>query len=126
MASHHKRDRCRRHIAPAMSSRILAIAILTACGPGARPGPDADCPNGDCEYTCDHAVADHGYVGCDYWPVDLDNAIEVLEPATNNVCRIGKNLTMDVCWDGTSHGLCDRGGICPAGMTCESHAVCVL
>lgn len=50
------------------------------CGPDGEPGafdhacaPDEECQGGVCVTACARAAADRSNVGCEYWPVDLDN-----------------------------------------------------
>ena len=84
------------------------------------------------EATCASAEAARSYIGCEYWPVDLDNATEVLGPEIlpGFGCSIytpsAVLQTLQVCWDGaTAYGLCDYGGTCPMG-TCQAQPMCVL
>src|SRR5262249_9608631 len=70
------------------------------------------------------------YIGCEYWPVDLDNAVEVLgQPVGGNCDATG--LPSAVIADlPTCNGfsLCDYGGDCSAagGGTCTTTQVCAL
>jgi hypothetical protein len=80
--------------------------------------------------ACTQNATDYSYIGCEYWAVDLDNALEVfakpLEGQPGNECVLwpsSKQLTrpMRVCYDGSSTlaGGCDTpNDSCPAGFTC--------
>jgi len=85
--------------------------------------------------TCEAAIAARSYLGCEYWPVDLDNATEVLGPEIipGFGCDLsygaGELQTRPVCWDATagiSAGLCDYNSQCPSGYACQAQSVCVL
>ncbi|HUH05228.1 MAG TPA: IgGFc-binding protein [Kofleriaceae bacterium] len=88
------------------------------------------CEGGSCKDLCAEAEANRSYLGCEYWAVDLDNAIEV-NGLPNGVfgCLLagGTELTnVKVCINGTTvEGECDPGDTCPkAEFTCEAHTVC--
>jgi hypothetical protein len=94
------------------------------------------CSGGVCVDPCGAAEASRSYIGCEFWPVDLDNAIEVLGPPLLGMCDDpifgipgSVNATIEHCFDsgtGTSFGLCDEGGVCPGGGTCQVAETCVL
>ena len=87
---------------------------------------------GECDVDlCADARRTRSYIGCEYWPVDLDNAIEVLaDKPDGRQCRnLNFNFTdqIRVC-EGTSAlgGLCDVGDVCPAGYQCRTRSACIL
>jgi hypothetical protein len=93
------------------------------------------CSNGSCANLCAEAEANRSYVGCEYWPVDLDNAIEISPTAPDQLfgCILaGPDFDvrndLDVCRNGNQRaGLCDiPGNTCPDGYTCEKAPSCVL
>ena len=99
----------------------------------------AHCLGGDCVDLCADAAENKSYIGCEYYAVDLDNAIEVLDhpfpdfpdlfPCSTFYPGSVQTTDIDVCWDGTQPaGLCDAGNTCPAGYTCQNPTapVCVL
>ncbi len=105
-------------------------SLVDTCPPGT-------CTGGHCVDLCAEAAASNSYIGCEYWPVDLHNAIEVLgEPLLG--CALyaesAQQATLDVCYDAANAlapiaGLCDAGGDCSAAgasYACESHDVCIL
>ncbi|HEX5063649.1 MAG TPA: IgGFc-binding protein [Kofleriaceae bacterium] len=99
---------------------------------------EAECPNGcaeglGCVDACTEAAATHSYMGCEYWAVDLDNAVEVLGSATQGLtCAqmygIGKPTMQKVCAIGNGiAGLCDPPNDgCPMSYTCSQKMVCTL
>lgn len=102
---------------------------------GGNPVEDAAVPTS--QESCADAEQNRSYVGCEYWPVDLDNAIEALGPVPTAVfgCDgFAPSATLQsipVCWDAssmTSEGVCDYDHDCSAspGTTCQTQSVCVL
>src|SRR5262249_10264272 len=60
---------------------------VRACGPDGTPGAvkmpcPQGCVDGQCPSPCTLAASARGYLGCRYWAVDLDNAVDVLSLAT--------------------------------------------
>ena len=93
------------------------------------------CTNGVCTDPCGAAEANRSYIGCEFWPVDLDNAIEVLGPPLLTTCDDpifgygpGTELVnLEHCWDGSSsYGLCEADGTCPGSGTCQTAQTCIL
>ncbi len=100
------------------------------------------CDNGRCVDACADAAASNSYIGCEYWPVDLHNAVEVVGEQILGDCSLYGvpslvPVTTQVCYnpnpigilDPTVAGVCDPGNDCsraPAGFTCQSVAVCML
>jgi hypothetical protein len=121
-----------------IDKRWVLSAALVACGPGQRHGGDAgeatdDGGTGPVSDACAVAAAGRSYMGCEYWAVDLANAIEVLGsviPGQTCGQTYGQGATamLRVCALGTATaGLCDPpDDACPMGYTCQQEAVCVL
>jgi hypothetical protein len=93
------------------------------------------CSSGNCVDLCAEAEANRSYLGCEYWAVDLDNAIEVMGAPTFLGCLEGKRRNdLFVCEKSNPGflepplaGLCDvPGNTCPAGSTCKNVPACVL
>ncbi len=105
-------------------------------GPLISTCPVNSCSGGVCNDACAAAVANRSYVGCEYWPVDLDNAVEVqgaeLLPGFGCPQPAGGTapaVAMNVCSSGnTFYGMCDFGNNCTASppSTCSSRPVCAL
>ncbi|MBA3452718.1 MAG: IgGFc-binding protein, partial [Deltaproteobacteria bacterium] len=98
------------------------------------------CEGGGCVDACANAATNKSYIGCEYWAVDLDNAVEVWGRATQADCTAqfsGTSVTMDVCFKAmgpnvTTAGACDPattvGGplTCPIGFACGPQTlVCI-
>src|SRR5690606_9418293 len=93
------------------------------------------CSTGDCVDLCAQAEDSRSYLGCEYWAVDLDNAIEVLGPPSFLGCLQGvERSDLFVCekaepglFESPFAGLCDvPGNTCPDGSTCKNVPACVL
>ncbi|MBT8495867.1 MAG: IgGFc-binding protein [Deltaproteobacteria bacterium] len=108
------------------------------------------CSQGRCVDACQEAADGRSYIGCEYYAVDNDNAIEVLDVAGDDGCGGGGGIfnpgnpgavqrdDLFVCHDPDAtglpplfppqfvQGLCDPDGGCPSGYACEQTPVCVL
>ncbi len=105
--------------------------VVTACG-------DVSCSEGTCQTECAIAAAARSYVGCEFWPVDLDNAFDALgapnpmpDQCTAYTTPGGSvpklHHDVKVCDDGVSPfylSTCDFNDTCPQGYTCQVHDVC--
>ena len=101
----------------------------------AATGMDDDCAGSE-DISCADALASRSYIGCEYWPVDLDNAIEVAPPIpsgpadcqfenASNVWTYYEGL--ELCVSGqTTAGLCRVGRTCPNGYNCQAAPACIL
>ncbi|MBV70704.1 MAG: hypothetical protein CMH52_05075 [Myxococcales bacterium] len=89
---------------------------------------------GGIQDSCSANAMRRSYIGCEYWPVDLDNAVEVFPvPPVNGVCDIPGNSNwryrddLFVCvLDNRLAGLCDLGRQCPETQVCQQAPACVL
>ncbi len=112
-----------------------------SCDDSGNPGGEVQacmgqntCVNGSCVDACADAASSKSYISCEYWAVDLDNAVEVWGPS-GGACAQGSPLTLDVCYqmgggpNGSLYGLCDPQDdgtaphTCPAG-SCQSRLAC--
>ena len=119
----------------------VVLMFVIACGPGSRSGDDVTTTTdsdgggggGGALDACAEAAMTRSYMACEYWAVDLDNAVEVLAASTPSLAcaaRYGGSVesTQRVCAIGNGlAGLCDPpNDSCPQGYTCQQKAVCAL
>lgn len=110
-----------------------------SCLPGGMVGPvvqvcPESCSAGVCTTSsatsCEDAVASRSYLGCEYWPVDLDNAVEVQAPLIPGLCPSGTPARIMACTGGLTGlaGQCDYNNDCSAspGTTCQMADACIL
>src|SRR5262249_40217619 len=93
------------------------------------------CVSGGCTDACSQAAAARSYIGCEYWPVDLENLLHVWGPSFGGDCgsiipgatmlTTGEHLCLDA---DVVAGICDYGDDCSAwgpGYICGSAQACV-
>jgi hypothetical protein len=111
-----------------------------SCDDSGNPGAEVQvcggqttCIGGACADACLDAEASKSYIGCEYWAVDLDNAVEVWG-GSGGSCTQGTPMTLNVCYamqmGGIYAGQCDPQDdgtaphTCPGGTTCQPRLVC--
>lgn len=72
------------------------------------------CVNGACVDACNDAAASRSYIACEYWAVDLDNAIEVMSPQPSS--PQGAPLYVPISGSCTPYGI--------PGLVAETLPVC--
>ncbi len=103
-------------------SGVFVPSGSDACAPDICQGPG-------CGDDCAAAADRRAYLGCEFWPVDLDNAVEITRKVpANGECPEGSTVSeaFDVCQpEGASAWLCDPDGTCEDGSMCGRTPVCV-
>ena len=138
------------------NERFCKAGNVWLCDENGNPGMAVEtctgvntCEGGGCVDACANAATNKSYIGCEYWAVDLDNAIEVWAAIgerlqmgfdmTAAVCSqffSGTVVTMDVCFRTQGNnivtaGACDPaaavGGLptCPTGFACGPRSTCI-
>lgn len=87
------------------------------------------CEGDACEDACEAVARRRAYLGCEFWPVDLDNAVEVARTVPDGAeCPEGTvaSEAFSVCLGGGATAwLCDADGTCEDGSACAPAPVCV-
>jgi hypothetical protein len=97
------------------------------------------CVGGKCVDPCADAAANRSYLGCEYWAVDLDNAVEIIttpDQALGGCASLNAVATTQLfCYDANNQdpdpnnifgnkvtaGLCDApGNTCPGNYKCTT------
>ena len=121
-------------------ANVCSAGNVHQCTPAGEVGGEvtvcADatvCQNGACVDACADAAMQRSYTGCEYWAVDLDNAVEILGAPSFFGCSFdapgSKEVNRLVCSDGNGGvvGACDPpANGCPTGYTCQAEDVCIL
>lgn len=120
-----------------------------ACDASGNPGGvtmacagTTTCSNGGCVDACAEAATSKSYISCEYWAVDLDNAVEVLGavpspfPCNDTIFGYGVGVpkSLAVCKKSSGGnnvppyaGTCDPpNNSCPTNFTCTTETVCAL
>lgn len=102
------------------------------------------CVNGECTDPCGKAASRRSYIGCEYWPVDLPQNVDIFGepiPVAGSECTIYASTLSDVTWTQTTvnvcvpgsglagnSGFCDYGGDCSlaGGGSCQPMELCLL
>src|SRR5688500_8714682 len=101
------------------------------------------CHGGACNDACGEAAVQNSYLGCEYWPIDLDNGLDLFGqpiPEAGDCALYASTLTtvtwtideFSVCVPGSGQagtgGLCDYGGDCSlaGGGTCQPMTLCAI
>src|ERR1041385_1314418 len=121
--------------------RFCKDGNVWSCNDDGTPGGQVEectginvCAGGTCVDACADAAVNKSYIGCDYFAVDLDNALET-NGTSGGACPAGQTSeTLNVCFTqqggGTVLGQCDPQDdgtaphTCPAGTTCQSKLIC--
>ncbi|MFN0250599.1 MAG: IgGFc-binding protein [Kofleriaceae bacterium] len=119
-------------------SNVCENGNVHSCTAAGEIGPETEactgsnvCQNGQCVDACVAAATSRSYTGCEYWAVDLDNAVEVYNPPPcSPSSNPGRAISIPaVCMNASnvSAGTCDPpGDACPAGYTCQAATVCAF
>jgi hypothetical protein len=93
---------------------------------------DLHCSGGTCRDLCADAAGSKSYLGCEYYAVDLDNAVDIVGAPFIGTCLLApagtviRNVRVCTGSNGALAGLCQNGGECPTNFTCQARDTCVL
>ncbi|MEE2786015.1 MAG: IgGFc-binding protein [Myxococcota bacterium] len=140
---------------PVNTTRCLSNveSVCNSMGMWQPTGNPQGCISGPPPESCEAVAAKKSYIGCEYWPVDLDNAQEVhpTKPHPLNLCADAgpdyrKVDDLMVCTGGSDipgvcparaanggiigcpeiSGTCSAGRECPGDYVCNPSSTCVL